>query len=348
MIKTSKIAYLYLSIFIAALVSMTLPQPLYMAIIFVMNLSVAITLISRSPNQPLVSQISLTVLIISTIAFNAWAAFQTVAYFSIHPGTFLTLSIYLLIYYLLAMITLKPSFIMKSVIFIKSVIGAPFSAKKGLNNISSVTEIFDLISMAKTETIKLRVKINSILVGDFTISDIDENKVSIEASESLSDFILKNPATILHISMLINSENYNFSSKIVSLSPFTIKFPKTVTKVNTVMPKNQQKEDKVADTPSFNPSSITTAIKTDSKNIEIILSELTTSTLKFTTTSAPLITFLNTSAEYINVSMFVKGGLIEVQAIVSGKKNNNEDFTYDAELKNVNAETIGLISELIK
>ena len=344
MIKISKIAYLYLSIFIAALVSMTLPEPLYMAIIFVMNLSVAITLISRSPNQPIVSQISLFLLISSTLAFNVWAAFQTVSYFIINPGTFLTLSIYLVIYYLLAMITLKPSFIIKSIIFITEFIKIPFSSKKSAAGFTDVTEIHNLLTASCQEKLELRVKFNSIFVGDFTIFNVDENKMQINPSDALLEFTLKNPTSVLYISFMLDSQNYSFTSKVISLQPLLIKLPNEVLRVNAIPSLEEIKEDNVE---RFDPSSITTAIKTGTKNIEISLSELTTSSLKFTTDSIPLITFLNTSSEYININLFVSGSLIEVQALMSGKRNEDNGYTYDAELKNTNKEIIKLIKELI-
>lgn len=338
MIHTNKIAYLYLSILITAMVSMALPNPLYMAIIFVMNMSVTLSMITSNPEQPVINKISLWLMIISAIGFNLWAAYQSFSYFTLNPTIYLTLLFYIVIYYFLAIVTFKPSIIMNAVIYLKVVFKGFLHLHPQNTEINNKTMIFDILQKSSKKSTPLFLTIDGKNPTETIIDALNPTTISLKTSPSMVKFSEKTLTKIFEVHLVYNKHPYFFKSSFVSLDPLNITLP-TVLSVDTnpvspAIPADSKTEQAEAK-PPFDLSTLKSSVSCGKKNIEFDIESINDSSVVFNSSNPILIESIKTSTEYIDIIIFIKGSIVKIQVLIDSNTTTKELTVFNATIKNI-------------
>jgi hypothetical protein len=336
---TRKLAYIYLATLISSLVSVSLPQPIYIAIITSMNVAFAVIMTStRSPSRLSVALVY--ILGFSVVFFNSWALYQTLSFFHPVRSEMLTILVYFLIYYVVSFLILKPDAIVAKLASILPKFSLK-STKKSINkDISDLPRIIRMIKYKKSTNEALTVKIGNSVAGTFNIINLEEKSIVVEIDDNLKTFIKEKPTEELDIELLLPTATYIFKASFSSLSPPTIPNPSKLIHISDL--DNFRDSFRVSD-----PKGVTAAVDANGKKMEVHIGNISATGALLEIKSQPLIEYMNASSDYVDVILSLAGELITITSTVINKNVTDGRHLYGIEFKNITSKTQKKLQETI-
>lgn len=325
---TRKLAYFYLATLIATLVSISLPQPMYIAIIVSMNIGFAVVLTSTRSHSRL-SNTLLWVLGFTTVFFNAWALYQTLSFFNPDPSEILTLTVYFLLYYTVSFFILSPDTIVRKIAKFMPKFKLNKPKKPSSKDIIDTDHIGRMLKYKKSANETLEAKSGNSIVGSFTIISHEDSSIIVKVDDSLQAFIKEKPTDVVDIELLMPTATFSFKTSFSSLSPATINIPTNLT----------HKEDLENFRESFRinePKSITAAIDANGKKMETHIKNISATGALLEVHSRPLIEFMENISDYFELTLSISGSLATITSATINKTTIEDNVEYGIEFKNIN------------
>lgn len=336
---TRKLAYFYLATLIAALVSVSLPQPIYIAIITSMNVALAVVLTAPRSNSSL-ANVLLYFMGATTMLFNVWALYQTFSFFHPHPNEILTITIYFLVSYLVSYMILKPEPLVEKIALLLPRFSFQKPKEAATKNISDSDHIGRMIKYKRASNEALVAKIGNSVVGTFTIVSQDETSLVIAMDEELERTVKDKPTDILDVELLLPTSTFSFKTSVSSLSPPTIILPPTLTHIEDL--KNFRVSFRITE-----PKTITGAIETTSKKIEIHIKNISATGALVEAKSKPLVEFMDNVSDYFEVYLSINNALMQISASRVNKNIVGDVVEYGIEFQNFNDKNKKILQESI-
>lgn len=325
---TRKLAYFYLATLIATLVSVSLPQPIYTAIIISMNIGLAVVLTAERSHSRL-SNILLYFLIVTTIFFNAWALYQTLSFFNPDPQEILTLTIYFLLYYTVSYFILSPENIVRKISKYIPNISFKKPEKPSSKDILDGDHINRMLRYKKSANESLDAKFGNSSVGSFAIVSQEDASIIVKADNELESFIKEKPTEVVDIELLMPTATFSFKTSFSSLSPATINIPTHLTHIEDL--ENFRESFRINE-----PKSITAAIDANGKKMEVHVKNISATGALLDIHSKALIEYMDNINDYFELILSISGTLISITSSSINKTNVGENVEHGIEFKNLN------------
>lgn len=327
----SKIAHFYLYTFLGVLVSIGLPNQIYIAIIISMNVSVAlVTYLDTYTDKP-ISRIAKYLLLISVSMLNIWALYQSIAFYPPSPSDLLIVTLYFLFYYIITHIIVDPTWMITNTAKLISKLKPKKTIPLSKYDITDKTTIKRLIKYKKSNREKFDLFEKNTLIGTFTTINIEDDNFVVDFDSEASNTIQLSPEKEYTVKMTMPTDVYDFKCTFSSLSPITMSIPNKLSHI--------ENRDNLREAFRVNsPEHINVSINMPDRKAELSVNDLSTLGLSFTTNTAPVIEFLDSTNTYIDLSIFAAGEIINVLAEINNKKEADDgNKIYGLEFKDTSS-----------
>lgn len=325
---------------IGTVASISLPGSIYTAIIITINMTLALSFTMKDPADTVFKLIPMTLqkltflmLLFITSLVNIWAVYQTLTFYNGNFHYIFYVLGYFLAYYAVTVIIVSPDTVRKIISFKKLTNLFTFTSSKkeevNVNDISVKDEILRLLKYKKANRESFTILKNDETLGIFTIKDITNTQVVIDAEDSLRDALMKNPLDKIIIKMTLPTDSYTIKSVISSMSPLSFEIPKILFHAEKYT--NNRSDFRIS-----HPRKISAAINKEKTKIEISIEDISAGGMSFLTSSENVINLFDNTNTYIDVSVILGTDILEIESSVANKKEIGDEIQYGLKFHNVN------------
>lgn len=329
--NSTKIAHFYLYALFGVLVSLGLPNQIYIAVIISMNVSAALVTYLDTNTDKFISKVAKYLLLTSVSILNVWALYQSIAFYPPIPIDVLIVTLYFLFYYIITQIVVDPTWMIN----ITAKLLIIFHPKK--EEVPSEFDIVDkviikrLIKYKKSNREKFELFYQKKSIGKFTTINIEEDNFVVDFDNEVSNEIQLSPDKEYTVKMIMPTDVYSFNCEFSSLSPITMSIPNKLIHVENR--DNLREAFRVND-----PEHINVSVDINGRKVELSVNDLSTLGASFTTKSAPVIEFIESTNSYLELTIFASGDIINVLAEINNKKDTEDGYiVYGLEFKDTSS-----------